>query len=111
MLTIKKAADIALRWVVFEPNEETLWASVAATLTAILQLFYERGAFAGDTPAQSYYVICDETTNPPEQREQGRLVALMGFQPAAPCEFIVIRVGRQFAQPRVSLFAAEEVVA
>ena len=111
MLTIKKAADIALRWVVFEPNDQTLWASVSSTLTSILQLFFERGAFAGDTPAQSYYVVCDETTNPPAQRDQGQLVALMGFWPAAPCEFIVIRVGRQLAQPAVSLFAAEEVVA
>ncbi len=95
----------------FEPNEETLWASVRATLTAILQLFFERGAFAGDTAEESYYVRCDETTNPPEVREAGQLIALVGFQPAAPCEFIVIRVGRQFAAPAVSLFAAEEVLA
>jgi Bacteriophage tail sheath protein len=111
MLTIKKAADIALRWTVFEPNDETLWTSVRATLTAILQLFFERGAFAGDTPEESFYVRCDETTNPPDLREEGQLVALLGFQPAAPCEFIVLRVGRQFAAPAVSLFAAEEVLA
>lgn len=111
MLTIKKAADIALRWTVFEPNDETLWASVSATLTAILTLFYERGAFAGATAAESFFVRCDETTNPPEAREAGQLVALLGFQPAAPCEFIVVRVGRQSAAPAVSLFAAEELVA
>jgi hypothetical protein len=111
VLTIKKAADIALRWTVFEPNAATLWASVTATLTAILDLFAKRGAFAGDSAAPSFFVICDETTNPPEAREAGQLVALMGFQPATPCEFIVVRVGRQFAAPAVSLFAAEEVVA
>lgn len=111
MLTIKKAADIALRWTVFEPNEETLWASVSATLTAVLALFFQRGAFAGDTAAQSFFVLCDETTNPPEAREAGQLAALIGYQPAAPCEFIVVRVGRQFAAPAVSLFAAEEVMA
>jgi len=111
MLTIKKAADIALRWTVFEPNAPTLWASVSATLTAILDLFAKRGAFAGESGAASFFVICDESTNPPEAREAGQLVALMGFQPATPCEFIVVRVGRQFAAPAVSLFAAEEVVA
>jgi len=111
VLTIKKAADIALRWTVFEPNDVGLWTSVRATLTAILQLFFVRGAFVGDTPEESFYVRCDETTNPPDLREQGQVVALIGFQPAAPCEFIVMRVGRQSASPAVSLFAAEEVVA
>ncbi|HET7925360.1 MAG TPA: phage tail sheath subtilisin-like domain-containing protein, partial [Rhodanobacteraceae bacterium] len=111
MLTIKKAADIALRWTVFEPNDEALWTSVRATLTAILQLFFDRGAFDGDTPEEAFYVRCDETTNPPDLREEGQLVALLGFQPAAPCEFIVLRVGRQSSTPAVSLFAAEEIAA
>jgi uncharacterized protein len=111
VLTIKKAAQLALRWTVFEPNDETLWASVRATLTAILTLFYARGAFAGDTASDSFLVQCDETTNPPEVRDAGQLIAVFGFQPAAPCEFIVIRVGRQSTAPVVSLFAAEEVAA
>jgi len=111
VLTIRKAASLALRWTVFEPNEETLWSSVQATLTAILKLFYDRGAFAGDTAAEAFFVRCDEVTNPPEAREAGQLLALLGFQPAAPCEFIVVRVGRQSSSPGFSLFAAEEVAA
>jgi hypothetical protein len=111
MLTIKKACDLALRWAVFEPNDEALWANVRSTLTAILVLFFERGAFAGDTAEESFFVQCDETTNPPQSREMGQLLALIGFKPAAPCEFIVIRVGRQLAGAGISLFAAEEVAA
>jgi len=111
VLTIRKAADLALRWTVFEPNAQTLWASVSAALTAILDLFARRGAFAGDPGSPGYFVLCDETTNPPEARDTGQLVALIGFQPVAPCEFIVVRVGRQYPAPAVSLFAAEAVVA
>lgn len=110
-LTIKKAADLALRWVVFEPNDDTLRSNVRATLTAIMKLFYSRGAFAGDSEATSYYVRCDDVLNPPEARELGQLTALVGFAPATPAEFIIIRVGKQFNAPAVSLFAPTELTA
>jgi hypothetical protein len=106
MLTIKKAADIALRWVVFEPNNEALRATVRSTLLAILRLFFARGAFAGETEETSFFVRCDEALNPPAARDAGQLVALVGFAPAAPAEFILLRVGRQFDTPAVSLFGA-----
>jgi Bacteriophage tail sheath protein len=104
-LAIKKAADIALRWSVFEPNDEILRANVRATLLAILRLFFIRGAFAGDTEDTSFFVRCDEALNPPEARAAGQLLALVGFAPAAPCEFILLRVGTQLNAPSVSLFA------
>lgn len=105
LMTIKKAAELALRWVVFEPNDAALWTDVRSALLAILRLFHARGAFAGDTEADCFFVRCDETTNPPENRELGELVAWVGIAPAAPAEFIVIRVGRQYSSPAVSLFS------
>ena len=105
-MTIKKAADLALRWVVFEPNDAALRANVRTALLAILRVFYVRGAFAGATEEESFFVRCDETTTPPELRDLGELVALVGIAPAAPAEFIVIRVGRQYGSPAVSLFSA-----
>jgi uncharacterized protein len=104
MLTIKKATDIALRWIVFEPNDEVLRTTVRSTLLAILRLFYSRGAFAGDTEETSFFARCDEALNPPEARDAGQLIALVGFAPAAPAEFIVLRVGRQFDTSAASLF-------
>jgi len=106
LMTIKKAAELALRWVVFAPNDPALRANVRTALLAILRLFYVRGAFAGATEAESFFVRCDETTTPPELRDLGELVALVGIAPAAPAEFIVIRVGRQYGSPAVSLFSA-----
>jgi uncharacterized protein len=106
MLTIKKAADIALRWVVFEPNDAALRATVRATLLAVVRLFNARGAFAGDSEDTSFFVRCDDVLNPPEARDAGQLQALIGFAPATPAEFVVVRVGRHFDAPPVSLFDA-----
>ncbi len=110
VLAIKKAIDITVRWVVFEPNSHFTRAAVAATLIALLQLFYERGAFKGATPEQSYFVRCDEVTTPPEARDAGQLIALVGIAPAAPCEFIVLRVGRERNTLMVTLLDEAEVL-
>lgn len=108
VLALKKAIDIILRWVVFEPNSPTTRTAVRVNLAALLQLFYERGAFRGVTPEQSYFVRCDDVTTPPEAREASQLIALVGIAPAAPCEFIVLRVGREYGTLAVTLFEPEE---
>lgn len=108
VFTLKKAIDIVMRDVVFEPNNATTRAAVTASLIALLQLFFERGAFRGATPEQSYFVRCDDVTTPPEARDLGQLIALIGIAPAAPCEFIVLRVGREHNTLSVTLFEPEE---
>lgn len=100
---LKRGFDLALRWSVFEPNDDVTRAAVAATLEAVLLLFWERGAFAGETPATSYFVRCDEDVNDAPGRARGELVALVGIAPVAPAEFIVLRVGRQGNLPRIAL--------
>jgi hypothetical protein len=109
VLTLKKAIDIVMRDIVFEPNSATTRAAATASLTALLQLFFERGAFRGATPEQSYFVRCDDVTTPPEARDLGQLIALVGIAPAAPCEFIVLRVGREHNTLFVTLFEPEEI--
>ncbi|MFO1322798.1 MAG: phage tail sheath subtilisin-like domain-containing protein [Burkholderiales bacterium] len=111
MLTIKKAANLVLQWSVFEPNDEASWAGVQSALLAVMNVFWARGAFAGETPEEGFFIRCDDTTNPPDARERGELVALLGFAPVAPAEFIVLRVGRQQAVPLFSLFRPEEAPA
>jgi uncharacterized protein len=111
LLAIKKAADLILRWAVFEPNDETTYAGVRSALGAILRVFWERGSFAGDTPEEGYFTRCDATVNPPDARDRGELVALVGIAPVAPAEFIVLRVGRQQTVPLFSLFTPEESLA
>ncbi|UIF91171.1 phage tail sheath family protein [Cupriavidus necator] len=108
LIALKRACDIALRWAVFEPNDAPTRAAVASTLIAILTLFWQRGAFAGATAAESFFVRCDEDSTGADAREHGQLIALVGIAPVAPAEFIVLRVGRQDNLPVFSLFERKE---
>ncbi|MCY1277163.1 Phage tail sheath protein subtilisin-like domain protein [compost metagenome] len=108
LIALRRACDIALRWAVFEPNDAPTRAAVATTLVAILTLFWQRGAFAGATAAESFFVRCDEDTTGADAREHGQLIALVGIAPVAPAEFIVLRVGRQDNLPVFSLFERKE---
>lgn len=108
ILTIRKACDTALAWTVFEPHDSGLRSQVEATLLSILRLFHAQGAFAGDSEATSFYARCDETLNPQDGIDAGRLIAEIGIAPAAPAEFIVLRIGRQAGTPQVELYARGE---
>ncbi|HSX63066.1 MAG TPA: phage tail sheath C-terminal domain-containing protein [Tahibacter sp.] len=95
MLTLKKAIELSLRPVVFEPNDAGTRHRVTTTLRGLLGGFHARGAFAGATADTSFFVRCDDDTTTAADRDAGRLIARVGFAPAAPCEFIVLRVGRE----------------
>jgi len=110
VLLVKKAVDVLVRWAVFEPNDQPTRAAIAATITALLLLLHERGALKGATPEESFFVRCDEVTTPRDERDGGRLIALVGIAPAAPCEFIVLRVGKQRNTLAVTLFEEVEAV-
>jgi uncharacterized protein len=100
---LRRAFETVLRFAVFEPNDGPTRAEVAATLIAVLTLFFERGAFAGATPAESFFVRCDSVSTDGAARERGELIALVGIAPAAPAEFVLLRVGRQDNLPRIGL--------
>jgi len=85
------------QWVVFEPNDETLWGQVRLNLGTFLQGLFLQGAFAGTTPQQAYFVKCDAENNPPASIAQGIVNILVGFAPLYPAEFVVIQI-QQIAQ-------------
>jgi uncharacterized protein len=78
--------------VVFEPNDPRLWARIDREVTAYFTDLFQRGALKGNTPQQAFYVKCDFDTNPPEVRDQGKVVTEIGLAPALPNEFIVVRI-------------------
>ena len=79
---------------VFEPNDKDLWERVKRTLYAFLVGLWRQGALVGATPAQAFYVKCDEETNPPDQVDQGQLVVEVGIAPVKPAEFVIFRVSQ-----------------
>ncbi|MEU4191079.1 phage tail sheath subtilisin-like domain-containing protein [Kribbella sp. NPDC026611] len=85
------------QWVVFEPNDEFLWASVERTVSMFLRRVWRTGALFGRTPEEAFYVKCDAENNPPENRDAGVLTVDIGVAPVKPAEFVVFRLS-QFAQ-------------
>jgi phage tail sheath protein FI len=80
------------QWVVFEPNEMSTWEAVKRNVSAFLTTLWRDGALFGATREAAFYVNCDESTNPPELRDQGRLTCEVGIAPVKPAEFVVFRV-------------------
>jgi uncharacterized protein len=89
------------RWVVFEPNDYTLWKSVRRDVTAFLMRLWKSGALFGRTPEEAFFVKCDEETNPPETIDAGQLVTIVGMAPVKPAEFIVFRIGQYAAGTQI----------
>lgn len=86
------------QWVVFEPNDETLWGQIRLNVGAFLQGLFLKGAFAGTTPQQAYFVKCDAENNPPASVAQGIVNILVGFAPLFPAEFVVIQIQQMAGQ-------------
>jgi phage tail sheath protein FI len=82
------------QWVVFEPNDETLWGQIRLNVGSFMQGLFLQGAFAGTTPQQAYFVKCDAENNPASSVAQGVVQILVGFAPLYPAEFVVIQIAQ-----------------
>jgi uncharacterized protein len=81
-------------WVVFEPNDYALWSKIRRTISAFLVNEWRKGALFGMTPAEAFYVKCDEETNPAEGIDAGQVVCEIGVAPVKPAEFVIFRLSQ-----------------
>ncbi|QEE29670.1 phage tail sheath family protein [Terriglobus albidus] len=93
-LFLYKSIDEGTQWVVFEPNDLSLWAKITRNVTAFLTTVWRDGALFGATAAEAFYVKCDRETNPPELRELGQVVTEIGVAIVRPAEFVVFRLSQ-----------------
>jgi phage tail sheath protein FI len=91
---LRESLDEGTQWVVFEPNAPELWSKIRRNVSAFLTTVWASGALLGAAPEQAFYVRCDETTNPPEVRDLGRVVAEIGVAVVKPAEFVVFRLSQ-----------------
>ena len=80
------------KWVVFEPNDEPLWAAIRLNIGSFMQTLFLKGAFQGQTPSQAYFVKCDSETTTQTDIDNGIVNILVGFAPLKPAEFVVIQI-------------------
>jgi phage tail sheath protein FI len=91
-LYIEESLYQGLKWVVFEPNDEPLWAQIRMNVGAFMNNLFRQGAFQGNTPAKAYLVKCDGETTTQNDIDRGVVNILVGFAPLKPAEFVVIRI-------------------
>ncbi|WP_433305788.1 phage tail sheath family protein [Actinoplanes sp. CA-030573] len=91
-LFIEESLFRGTKWVVFEPNGETLWSSIRLNVGAFMNGLFQKGAFAGTTANEAYLVVCDKTNNPQNTIDQGIVNIRVGFAPLKPAEFVIIQI-------------------
>ena len=99
---VEKSIFNGTQWVVFEPNNEQLWALVRQTISAFLTTEWRKGALAGTTPAEAFLVQCDRTTMTQDDLDNGRLICIVGLAPVFPAEFVIFRFEQKTADSQQS---------
>lgn len=80
------------QWVVFEPNDEPLWAQIRLNIGAFMQNLFRQGAFQGSNAGEAYFVKCDGETTTQNDIDRGVVNILVGFAPLKPAEFVVLQI-------------------
>ena len=93
-LFLEESIEDGTQWVVFEPNDEKLWARVKQTVTQFLTRVWKDGALMGTTPEEAFFVKCDRTTMTQDDIDNGRIIILIGVAPVKPAEFVIFRIAQ-----------------
>ncbi|MFD0408122.1 phage tail sheath family protein [Kitasatospora sp. NPDC127116] len=86
-------------WAVFEPNDQRLWASLRHAVASFLTDQWRQGALLGRTPAEAFYVICDDTNNTSDTIDVGKVICAVGVAPVRPAEFVHFTITQITGQP------------
>ncbi|MEO8186103.1 MAG: phage tail sheath family protein [Burkholderiaceae bacterium] len=86
------------QWVVFEPNDDRLWARVIDTIRLFLRTQWRLGALFGRTEEQAFFITCDRTTMTQDDILNGRLICEIGIAPVRPAEFVIFRIFQNTAE-------------
>ena len=91
-LMLEESLFRGTKWVVFEPNDEPLWAKIRLNVGAYMTSLFRQGAFQGTNPKDAFFVKCDAETTTQDDRNKGIVNILVGFAPLKPAEFVVISI-------------------
>jgi phage tail sheath protein FI len=91
-LFIEESVIRGIRWAVFEPNDEPLWAALRLQVEAFMMQLFRQGALQGTTVREAFFVKCDRETNTTDDVSGGLLNLVIGFAPLKPTEFVIIKI-------------------
>jgi hypothetical protein len=90
-----------LKWVVFEPNDEPLWAQIRLNVGSFMHNLFRQGAFQGEKPKDAYFVKCDSETTTQNDINLGIVNIWVGFAPLKPAEFVILYLQQMAGQIEV----------
>ena len=74
-------------------NEPALWTQLREATERFLMTLFRRGAFAGSTPRDAYFIQCGlGTTMTSNDVATGRVHLTVGFAPLKPAEFVLLKL-------------------
>ena len=97
-LFIEESLYRGLKWVVFEPNDEPLWAQIRLNVGSFMNDLFRQGAFQGSTPKDAYFVKCDKDTTTQSDINRGIVNIVVGFAPLKPAEFVIVKLQQMAGQ-------------
>lgn len=95
---VEESIKASTNWVVFEPNDTTLWQRVSLTVTSFLDTLWRNGMLAGSSPSEGYFVEIGASTMSRDDIMNGRLICNIGIAPSRPAEFVIFRVTQHTAE-------------
>jgi uncharacterized protein len=101
-IMVRESIRRAMQWVVFEPNDRSLWNAITRDLRSFLMRLWREGALMGATPSEAFFVKCDAETNPPENVDAGIVTTVVGLAPVKPAEFVVFEIGQSVGGTEVT---------
>jgi len=88
-----------IQWAVFEPNDHRLWSSLRANVGAFMDGLFRAGAFQGQKASDAYFVRCGlGDTMTQDDIDRGQVIAIVGFAPLKPAEFVIVRIQQKVGQ-------------
>ncbi|HWN71690.1 MAG TPA: phage tail sheath subtilisin-like domain-containing protein [Haliangium sp.] len=97
-LYIEESLYRGTQWVVFEPNDEPLWAQIRLNVGSFMNDLFRKGAFFGSSPADAYFVKCDKESTTQSDINLGIVNIVVGFAPLKPAEFVIIKLQQMAGQ-------------
>ncbi|MCB9230933.1 MAG: phage tail sheath family protein [Bacteroidia bacterium] len=93
--SVKKASAFA----VFEPNDANTWLKVRAMIESFLYSLWQKGAMAGATAEDAYFVnVGLGTTMTPQDILEGRMNVEIGIAAVRPAEFIILKFSHKLQE-------------
>ena len=89
---VMESIKASTNWVVFEPNDNTLWQRVSLTITSFLDGLWRTGMLSGSSPGEAYFVEIGPSTMTLDDIRNGRLICNIGIAPSRPAEFVIFRL-------------------